>query len=82
MILSEREYHKMPVELKNATTLKMAESLIVSGFEGDRWWWRFLEIFFYINVDNKNPFVEKGNHLIIWRNGECHKAEYFIGEKR
>ena len=42
----------------------------------------FLEIFFYINVDNKNPFVEKGNHLIIWRNGECHKAEYFIGEKR
>ena len=38
MILSEREYHKMPVALKNATTLKMAESLIVSGFEGDRWW--------------------------------------------
>ena len=39
----------------------------------------FLEIFFYINVDNKNPFVEKGNHLIIWRKGECHKAECFIG---
>ena len=38
MILSEREYHKMPVELKNATTLKMAESLIVSGFEDDMWW--------------------------------------------
>ena len=30
MILSEREYHKMPVELKNATTLKMSESLIAS----------------------------------------------------
>ena len=38
MILSEREYHKMPVELKNATTLKMSESLIASGFEDDRWW--------------------------------------------
>ena len=38
MILSEREYHKMSVEMKNATILKMAESLIVSGFEDDRWW--------------------------------------------
>ena len=38
MILSEREYHKMPDEMKNATTLKMSEILIVSGFEGNRWW--------------------------------------------
>ena len=64
MILSEREYHKMPVELKNATILKMAESLIVSGFEDDRWWWRFLEIFFYINVDSPNLFVKEG--IILW----------------
>ena len=38
MILSEREYHKMPDEMKNATTLKMSEILIASGFEDDRWW--------------------------------------------
>ena len=81
MILSEREYHKMPVALKMPPPWKCLKALLHLGLRAIGGGEVFSKSFF-INVDSPNLFVEKGNYLIIWRNGECHKAEYFIGEKR
>ena len=47
MILSEREYHKMPDEMKNATTLKCLKSLLYLGLRAIGGGDVFLETFFY-----------------------------------